>query len=97
MADRDRRAQALATQIASLTEELNLLLVADAPPAPPTSSSEPFVKGTRVQILNRYRGLQGQTGVVTRPTRVFIFFRLDSSGAITSRQRKNLRILPSRS
>ena len=97
--DRQQRIQDLASQISALSVELNRLLITanppqqQPPPAPARRSSERFPIGTRVRITNKYRGLQGQTGVVTRPTPVFIFFRLDSTGSITSRQRKNLRVI----
>jgi len=103
---RSRRIEALSSQIVALSAELhNLLLSEDdtpvpVPPEPPAvpvppvapPSSDTFVVGSRVQILNRYRGLQGSQGTVTRVTRVFIYLRLDS-GRSTSRQRSNLRIL----
>jgi len=77
---------------ADLDPPLPVPPVPPAPPVPPEPSSESFSVGSRVQILNRYRGLQGQQGTVTRVTRVFIYLRLDS-GRSTSRQRSNLRIL----
>ena len=98
---RSQRIEDLSAQIASLSAELHRLLLQAPvdPPAPPVVPSPPsnppsesFVVGARVQILNRYRGLQGHQGVVTRVTRVFIYLRLDS-GRTTSRQRGNLRVL----
>jgi len=106
--DHSRRIQDLSDQILTLSTELNRLLRLDTanlhqvppeadpplpvPPVPPSPPPETFSVGSRVQILNRYRGLQGQQGTVTRVTRVFIYLRLDS-GRSTSRQRSNLRIL----
>jgi len=92
-----RRIQDIADQISTLSAELNRLLLVHRPvpdPAvPPVPSSPAFVVGDRVQILNTYRGLQGHRGIVTRVTRVFIFFKLDTTGSVTSRRRSNLRVL----
>jgi len=103
--DNRQRALDISEQIATLSAELNRLLRLEAldlnrvPPDPVPSvvpdnpaPPESFSVGSRVQITNNYRGLRGQQGTVTRVTRVFIFLRLDS-GASTSRQRRNLRIL----
>jgi len=98
---RDQQLLELAAQISALSAQLNRLLLVEQPlPPPPPAPRDPpvasvpaFAVGDRVQILNSYRGLQGQRGVVTRVTRVFIFFRLDTTGAGTSRRRSNLRVL----
>lgn len=96
MADeRSRRIQSLATQIDLLSAELNTLLSVTVPDPPATPSSPRFKVGDRVQILNKYKGLLGHQGVVTRTGSVFIWFRLDSSNQITSRRHKNLRLLSS--
>jgi len=92
--ERLQRIQSLASQIDRLSAELNSLLTLEDPPAPPPRvSSSRFSVGDRVQILNKYKGLLGQQGVVTRTGSVFVWFRLDSSGQITSRRHKNLRVL----
>jgi len=93
--ERRRRILVLASQIDLLSEELNTLLsVTDQVPSVPSSSPK-FRVGDRVQILNKYKGLLGHQGLVTRVGSVFVWFRLDSSGQITSRRHKNLRILSS--
>ena len=93
--ERARHIQTLANQIDLLSAELNTLLsITDqGPPSP--SLSDKFRVGDRVRILNKYKGLLGHQGVVTRVGAVFVWFRLDSSGQITSRRHKNLRILSS--
>jgi len=94
--ERHRRIQDLASQIDSLSAELNTLLsLADRDQSPPPSSSSKFRVGDKVQILNKYKGLLGHQGVVTRVGTVFTWFRLDSSSQITSRRHKNLRLLSS--
>jgi len=95
--ERRQRIQDLALQIDQLSAELNTLLsfadpLPDPAPRPPPSSSR-FTVGARVQILNKYKGLLNHQGVVTRVGSVFVWFRLDSSGQITSRRHKNLRVL----
>ena len=93
--DRNQQLLELASQISALSAQLNRLLLVEQPlppPPPPPPRTSAFVVGDRVQILNTYKGLQGQRGVVTRVTRVLIFFRLDTSGAVTSRRRSNLRV-----
>jgi len=93
--ERSRRIQALASQIDLLSAELNTLL-SITPQVPSTPSLSPkFHIGDRVQVLNKYKGLLGHQGLVTRVGSVFVWFRLDSSGQITSRRHKNLRILSS--
>lgn len=52
-----------------------------------------FQVGDKVQILNNRNGLRGQTGVVTRTSRVFVYFTLDSSGVEIFRGRLNVRKL----
>lgn len=97
--ERRRRIQSLASQIDLLSAELSTLLTLDDPlpaarPQVATlSSSSRFVVGARVQILNKYKGLLHHQGVVTRVGSVFVWFRLDSSGQVTSRRHKNLRVL----
>jgi len=100
MADeRLRRIQSLASQIDLLSAELSTLLSLEDPlpaPRPPVEApSVPprFVVGARVQILNKYKGLLHHQGVVTRVGSVFVWFRLDSTGQVTSRRHKNLRVL----
>jgi len=102
MADeRRRRIQSLASQIDLLSAELSTLLSLEDPlPGPrpqvaATPSSSRFVVGARVQVLNKYKGLLHHQGVVTKVGSVFVWFRLDSSGQITSRRHKNLRVLSS--
>jgi len=94
--NRDQQLLDLASQISELSAQLNRLLLVEQPippppPQPPRSAA--FVVGDTVQILNTYKGLQGQRGIVTRVTRVFIFFRLATTGAVTSRRRSNLRVV----
>jgi len=94
--DRSQQLLELASQISALSAQLNRLLLVEQPlppPPPPPPRTSAFVVGDRVQILNSYKGLQGQRGIVTRVTRVFIVFRLDTSGAVTSRRRSNLRVV----
>jgi len=91
------RIRALALQIDQLSAELRSLLVITNPvpvPDPPTrSSSSGFTVGSRVQILNKYKGLLHQQGTITKVGSVFVWFRLDSTGQITSRRHKNLRVI----
>jgi len=93
--ERNRRIQSLAHQIDLLSAELNTLLSVTDQDLPPPPPSLKFRIGDKVQILNKYKGLLGHQGVVTRVGTVFVWFRLDSSGQITSRRHKNLRILSS--
>jgi len=77
--DRVQQLLDLAHQISALSAQLKRLLLVEQPlppiPPPPPRSSD-FVVGDRVLILNSYRGLRGQQGLITRVTRVFIFFVL---------------------
>ena len=67
----------------------------DLPPSHQARSALPnslrFQVGDKVQILNNRNGLRGQTGVVTRTSRVFVYFTLDSSGVEIFRGRLNVR------
>jgi len=91
------RIRSLALQIDQLSAELRSLLVvttpAPVPVFPTRASSSSFIVGDRVQILNKYKSLLHQQGTVTKVGSVFVWFRLDSTGQITSRRHKNLRVI----
>jgi len=93
--ERARRIQDLATRIDLLSAELNTLLSLEVPDPPPRPAATKFAVGDRVQILNKYKGLLHHQGIVTRVGSVFVWFKLDSSGQITSRRQKNLRVISS--
>jgi len=93
--ERARRIQTLATQIDLLSAELNTLLSLEVPDPPLRPANSKFCVGDRIQILNKYKGLLHHQGIVTRVGSVFVWFKLDSSGQITSRRHKNLRVISS--
>ena len=96
--DGNQRIRSLALQIDTLSAELRDLLLVAAPPTPipvppaPSPTSR-FSVGSRVQILNTYKGLLHHQGIVTKVGSVFVWFKLDSTGQIVFRRHKNLRVL----
>ena len=50
-----------------------------------------FMIGYTVEILNRYKGLKGARGTVTKVTEEFIYFNIERNGIKTCRHRKNLK------
>ena len=95
---RSQRIQDITLEIRHLSLELDSLLSVSSISSSPPPLSRPlappsFVVGARVRILNSRNGLQGQLGTIVRTNDTFVFFTLDSSGALVWRSRHNLALL----
>jgi hypothetical protein len=63
-------------------------------PVPQTAEATPVIEvGDLVVIINRYRGLRGQTGRVIRTTQRQVVVRLNESGRVITKRKTSVQVI----